>query len=127
MATTVSSVSSDNMADSLNTDVGTSHQLVLYTSGDVEVATMTYSAALAAVGVGNPIDLTWAHGNYTDDTSATGGTVSYAAIETTGGAAERIRFSDPTNDIGLSSLSITAADTVDVDTDIVVQMPSHTV
>ena len=126
MATTVSSVSSDNMADSLNTDIGVSHLLVLYTSGDVEVATMTYSAALGAVGVANPITLTWAHGNYTDDISATGGTVSYATIETTGGAAERVRFSDPVNDIGLSSLDITAGDTVDVNVDIVIQMANHT-
>ena len=125
MATTVSSVSSDNMADSLNTDIGTSHKLILFTVGDVEVATMTYSAASAAVGVGNPIDLTWAHGNYTDDTSATGGTVDYAVIQTSG-STERVRFSDPVNDIGLSSVTITAGDTVDVDTDIVVQMPNHT-
>lgn len=125
MATTLTSVSSDNMADSLNTDIGTSHKLILYTSGDVEVATMTYSAASAVVGSGNPIVLTWAHGNYTDDPSATGGTVSYAVIQTSG-STERVRFSDPTNDISLSSASITAGDTVDVNADIVFQMPNHT-
>lgn len=126
MATTVSSVSSDNMADSLNTDIGTSHILRLYTALDAEVATMTYSAALAAVGVANPITLTWAHGNYTDDTSATGGEVGYAVIRNSGDTAERVRFSDPVNDIGLSSTTITAGDTVDVNVDIVVQMPNHT-
>ena len=126
MATTVSSVSSDNMADSLNSDIGTSHKLVLYTAaGAAKAATMTYSAALAAVGVGNPIDLTWAHGNYTDDTNAIGGEVVYATIETSGDV-ERVRFSDPVNDIGLSSTTITAGDTVDVNVDIVVQMPNHT-
>ena len=125
MATTLSSVSSDNMMDSLNTDIGTSHKLILFTSGDVEVATMTYSSASGVVGVGNPIDLTYAHGNYTDDLTAAGGTVSYAVIQTSG-STERVRFSDPTNDIGLSSLSITGGDTVDVNVNIVVQMPNHT-
>jgi len=125
MATTLSSVSSDNMMDSLNTDIGTSHKLILFTSGDVEVATMTFAAASGTVGSSNPIDLTYAHASYTDDTSATGGTVSYAVIQTSG-STERVRFSDPTNDISLSSLSITAGDTVDVNADVVVQMPNHT-
>jgi len=125
MATTVAILASDNMMDSLNTDIGTSHKLILFTSGDVEVATMTYSAASGVVGSSNPIDLTYAHANYTDDTSATGGTVNYAVIQTSG-SAEKIRFSDPTNDISLSSLTITAGDTVDVNADIVIQMPNHT-
>ena len=125
MATTLSSVSSDNMMDSLNTDIGQDHKLILFTSGDVEVATMTYSAANGVVGVGNPIDLTYAHGNYTDDINATGGTVDYAVIQTSG-STERVRFSDPTNDISLSSLSITNGDTVDVNVNIVVKMPNHT-
>ena len=123
MATTVSSVSSDNMADSLNTDIGVSHKLKFYTSGDSLLSTCTYSAALATVGAGNPVDLTFAHGNYTDDTSATPGTVGYATIETSGDV-ERVRFSDPVNDIGLSSASI--GTTVDVNADIVIQMPNHT-
>ena len=125
MATTLSSVSSDNMMDSLNTDIGTSHKLILFTSGDVEVATMTFTSSSGVVGSSNPIDLTYAHASYTDDTSATGGTVDYAVIQTSG-STERVRFSDPTNDIGLSSLSITALDTVDVNVDIVVKMPNHT-
>ena len=125
MATTVAILASDNMMDSLNTDIGVSHKLILFTSGDVEVATMTYSAASGAVGVANPIDLTYAHANYTDDATATGGTVNYAVIQTSG-SVERVRFSDPTNDISLSSLSITAGDTVDVNTDVVIQMPNHT-
>ena len=126
MATTLSSVSSDNMIDSLNTDIGTSHNLILYTSGDVEVATMTYTSSTGVVGVGNPIDLTYAHASYTDDVTAAGGTVQYAVIETSGGT-ERVRFSDPTNDISLSSLTIAVNDTVDVNVDIVVEMPNHTV
>ena len=125
MATTVSSAQSDNMADSLNTDIGTDHLLKLFTVGDAELATMTYSNALAAVGVGNPIDLTYAHGNYTDEASANAGTVDYAVIQTSG-AAERVRFSDPVNDIGLSSVTIEAGDAVDVNVDIVIQMPNHT-
>ena len=125
MATTVSSVTSDNMMDTMNTDIGTSHKLILFTSGDVEVATMTYSAASGVVGSSNPIDLTYAHGNYTDDTTATGGTVNYAVIQTSG-SVEVVRFSDPTNDITLSNLVIAANDTVDVNADIVIKMPNHT-
>lgn len=125
MATTVSSVSSDNMADSLNSDIGTDHLLKLFTVGDAELATMTYSAALGTVGAGNPITLTYAHGNYNDEASANAGTVDYAVIQTSG-TTERVRFSDPVNDIGLSSVTIAGGDTVDVNVDIVIQMPSHT-
>jgi len=125
MATTIASTVSTNMTDELNTDIGTSHLLKLFTSGDDELATMTYSAANGVVGSANPIDLTFAHGNYTDETNANAGTVNYAVIQTSG-AEERVRFSDPTNDISLSSLSLNAGDTVDVNADIVIQMPNHT-
>ena len=125
MAITLTAAQSDNMADSLNTDIGTSHILRLFTSGDVEVARADYSAASAVVGSANPITLTYAHGNYTDDADAAGGVVDYAVIQTSGGA-ERVRFSDPVNDIGLSSATITALDPVDVNVDIVIQMANHT-
>jgi len=69
--------------------------------------------------------LTYAHANFTDDTSAAGGTVQYAALETSGGT-ERVRFDDPVADISLSSLIIAALDTVDVNADLVVQMPAST-
>lgn len=126
MATTLTALQSDNMAESLNTDIGTTHKLIGFTSGDVEVFTCTYSAASGAVqSVSNPATLTYAHTNYTDDATATGGEVNYAVIQTSG-SAEMVRFSDPTNDISLSSLSITAGDTVDVNAHIVIQMPNHT-
>ena len=125
MATTLTSVSSDNMMDSLNTDIGTSHLLKLFTSGDAELATMTYTSSSGVVGSGNPIDLTYAEGSYTDEATANAGTVDYAVIQTSGGV-ERVRFSDPVNDIGLSSVSISGGDAVNVTTNIVIKMPNHT-
>lgn len=124
MATTVSSVTSDNMADALQTDIGANPQLVLYTAADAALATLTYTGS-GVVGGTNPITITYAHTNFTDETNATAGTVSYAALETSGGV-ERVRFSAPITDIGLSSATLTAGQTVDCDTDIVIQMPNHT-
>ncbi|MCP3672735.1 MAG: hypothetical protein GY814_20395, partial [Gammaproteobacteria bacterium] len=50
MTVTVTAANSNNMADSLNSDIGVSHKLILFTSGDAELATMTYSAANGVVG-----------------------------------------------------------------------------
>lgn len=126
MTVSVSATPSNSMADTLNTAVGTSHLLKLFTSGDAELATMTYSAASAVVStVAGAEVLTWDEGNYTDEASANAGTVSYAVIQTSG-AVEIIRFSDPVTELSLSSASISAGDAVNVTADVVVRLPDST-
>lgn len=126
MTVSVSQVSSNNMADSLNTDIGTGHLLRLYNAADAELATMTYSAASAVVSTVTGAEvLTWSEANYTDEASANAGTVSYATIETSGGT-ERIRFTDPSSELSLSSLVLDAGDDVNVTADVVVRLPDST-
>lgn len=126
MTVSVAQANSNNMADSLNTDIGTAHLLRLYTSGDALLATMTYSAASAVVSTSSGAEvLTWSEANYTDESSATAGTVSYATISTSGGT-EVIRFSDPTNELSLSSTTLGSGDAVNVTTDVVVKLPNNT-
>jgi len=126
MSVTVTALTSNLMADTLNTAIGTSHKLKLWSAADAELATMTYSAASAVVSTSAGAEvLTWAEGNYTDEATANAGTVSYATIETSGGT-EQIRFSDPTNELSLSSLSLSAGDDVNVTADVVVKLPDST-
>lgn len=81
------------------------------TSGDVEVATLTFGtpafgAASSGTATANAI---------TSDTSATGGTVAKAALKTSGGTA--IVFcavGTSGSDINLTSLSIGVGDTVSI-------------
>ncbi len=126
MTVSVSATPSNSMADTLNTAVGTSHLLKLFTSGDAELATMTYSAASAVVSTVTGAEvLTWDEGNYTDEAAANVGTVSYAVIQTSG-AVEIIRFSDPVTELSLSSTSISAGDAVNVTADVVVRLSDST-
>lgn len=126
MTVSVTTLSSNLMADTLNTAIGTAHKLKLWSSGDAELATMTYSAAIAVVStVGGAEALTYSEANYTDEAAANAGTVSYATIETSGGT-EQIRFTDPTNELSLSSLTIDAGDDVNVTSDVVVKLPNNT-
>ncbi len=126
MTVTVHATPSNSMADTLNTAIGTAHLLKLFTSGDAELATMTYSAASAVVSTVTGAEvLTWDEANYTDEATANAGTVSYAVIQTSG-AVEIIRFTDPTNELSLSSLSISASDAVNVTADVVVRLPDST-
>ncbi len=126
MTVNVTTLTSNLMADTLNTAIGNSHKLKLWTSGDAELATMTYSAASAVVSTVTGAEvLTWDEGNYTDEAAANVGTVSYATIETSAGA-EQIRFSDPVTELSLSSLSISAGDAVNVTADVVVRVPDST-
>jgi hypothetical protein len=115
------------MADSLNTDIGTSHKLNLHNSGDTILATMTYSAASGVVStVTGAESITYSEANYTDDeTPAVAGTVSYATIATSGDV-ERVRFTDPTTELGLSSTTIATDEPVRVTVDVVVQLPDST-
>ena len=126
MTVNVTVLTSNLMADTLNTAIGTAHKLKLWTVGDAELATMTYSAASAVVSTVTGAEvLTWDEANYTDEASGNAGTVNYATIETSGGT-EQIRFSDPTNELSLSSLSIGAGDAVNVTADVVVRLPDST-
>ena len=126
MTVSITTLSSNLMADTLNTAIGTAHKLKLWSSGDAELATMTYSAASAVVStVGGAEALTYSEANYTDEAAANAGTVSYATIETSGGT-EQIRFTDPTNELSLSSLTIDAGDDVNVTSDVVVKLPNNT-
>jgi len=126
MTVTVTALTSNLMADTLNTAIGTGHLLKLFSAADGELATMTYSAASAVVSTVTGAEvLTWSEANYTDEAAANAGTVSYAVIQTSG-ASEQIRFSDPTNELSLSSLTLSAGDDVNVTADVVVRLPSST-
>ncbi len=127
MTVTVSATSSNNQADSLNTDIGTSHKLNLFDSGDTLLATMTYSAASGVVStVSGAEAITYSEANYTDDeTPVSAGTVSYATIATSGDT-EVVRFSDPTTELSLSSTTIATDEPVRVTTDVVVKQPDST-
>jgi hypothetical protein len=92
------------ISDAVLAAIGNSGQLVLYTVGDTEIATLTLPATSGTVGA---TDLTF--GTFTDDTNATGGTCTYMAIETSGGL-EIFQF--PEGDVTLSNTVIGAGDTV---------------
>jgi len=127
MTVSVSAASSNNMADSLNSDIGNSHKLNFHNSGDTILATCTYSAAGGVVTTATGAEvITWDEGNYTDDlTPANAGTISYATIATSGDT-EVIRFSAPTTEIGLTSTSVQTDEPVRVTADIVFRMPDST-
>lgn len=95
-------------------DVGGAGTLVFQTSGDVECATLTFSATAfgaASSGVATAAAIT-------SDTSATGGTVAQASFFS-GGATKVLEatvttIAVGTGDILLSSVVIGASDTVSV-------------
>jgi hypothetical protein len=106
--TAVRNTIADAVVDSI--DTGGAGSLIFDTSGDVECATLTFSAtafgaAAAGTATANAI---------TSDTSATGGTV--AKFRMVNGSAADAGFSGSVatsgGDINLSSLSVGAGDTV---------------
>lgn len=127
MTVSLSQASSNNAADSVNSDVGTSHKLNFFDSGDTLLATCTYAASSGVVSTVSGAEvITWSEANYTDDeTPGNAGTISYATIATSGDT-EVIRFSDPTNEIGLTSTSVQTDEPVRVTADIVFKMPAST-
>ena len=108
MAVTHETAARNGIADYIvdQLDGGT---LVINTSGDVEVATLTFGtpafgAASAGVATANAI---------TSDTSATGGTAAKAVLKTSGAAAVvNCAVGTSGSDINLSSVAIGAGDTV---------------
>lgn len=128
MTVTVSQVPSNAMADELNENqIGVSHKLNLHNVSDTVLATMTYAASNGVVGtVSGAEAITYSEASYTDDeTPANAGTVSYATIATSGDV-ERVRFSDPTTELSLSSTTIATDEPVRVTTDVVVKLPNST-
>jgi hypothetical protein len=96
----------DHIVDQLN-----SGTLEIQTSGDVEVATLTFGAtAFGAAASG-----TATANAITADTSATGGTAAKAQLKTSGGTAiVNCSVGTSGEDINLSSVSIGSGDTVSV-------------
>lgn len=113
MAITISTTGRDAMCNALVDAVDSSGNLVLYTSADGEVATLP----LSTTAFGNSSTGVATAAAITDDTSATGGSLSggYHAFETSVGA-EIWRGSVGTSgaDLNLSSLTVGAGDTVSV-------------
>ena len=106
----VRTIIADAVVDSI--DVGGAGSLIFQTSGDVEVATLTFSAT--AFGAASGPTATAAA--ITSDTSATGGTVAKFKIQN--GSAADAGFagavSTSGSDINLSSLAVGALDTVSI-------------
>ena len=106
----VRTIIADAVVDSI--DVGGAGSLIFQTSGDVEVATLTFSAT--AFGAASGPTATAAA--ITSDTSATGGTVAKFKIQN--GSAADAGFagavSTSGSDINLSSLAVGASDTVSI-------------
>ena len=128
MTVTIDQVSSNAQADTLNTEIGANHELRLYDSGDILLAQMVFSGSATVSTVTGAEALTYSEASYTDDeTPAATGTVSYATIRRTAATArEAVRFTDPTNELSLSSLSILTTEPVRVTTDVVVKLPDST-
>jgi len=108
--TAVRDIIANAVVDSI--DTGGAGSLIFQTSGDVEVATLTFSAT--AFGASSSGTATAAA--ITSDTSATGGTVAKFKIQN--GSAADAGFagavSTSGSDINLSSLTVGAGDTVSI-------------
>ena len=106
----------DAIASAVATEVGSGGKLVLYTVGNAEIATLVHSGTPTVTAEDVIFD------SFADDTNATGGTVNYAKIETTGDV-EVLRFSDPVNEISAPA-TVTNGDTVTVATNITYSAPT---
>lgn len=108
--TAVRNAIADAVVDSI--DSGGAGSLIFQTSGDVEVATLTFSATAFGAASGG----TATAAAITSDTSATGGTVAKFKIQN--GSAADAGFagavSTSGSDINLSSLTVGAGDTVSI-------------
>jgi hypothetical protein len=108
--TAVRTVIADAVVDRLDAGSGAG-QLIFMTSGDVEVATLTFSdpafgAASSGVATASAI---------TSDTSATGGTIAkFKAVDSDGNIAFQGAVGTSGSDINLSSLTPAPGDTVAV-------------
>lgn len=112
MAVTHPSTIRDGIADYVvdSIDTGGAGSLIFQTSGDAEVATLTFSATAFGAASGG----TASANAITSDTSATGGTVAKFKIQNGSAADAGFAGNVQTSggDINLSSLSVGAGDTV---------------
>lgn len=111
MATQITSTDLESdIADDIVTRLGASLKLKHYTSGDALLATHTGGTATKNTTTSpDSVDIT----TLADETNATAGTVGYSIL-TTSADVEVIRFTDPVNDIGLSSATLSSGQTVTV-------------
>jgi len=108
LETSARNAACDAIVDLIDAGAGAG-TLQFETSGDVEVATLTFSDP----AFGNAASGTATASAITEDSNATGGTIAQASAYDSN-AAKVIEFTCGTSgaDINLSSLSITAGDTV---------------
>lgn len=107
----VRTVIADAVVDSID-DGAAAGTLIFQTSGDVEVATCTFSDPAFGAAVGP----TATASAISDDSSATGGTVAKFIIQDSNAAAKGFAGNVQTSggDINLSSLTVGVGDTVSV-------------
>ena len=114
MALTHATAVRNTLADAINTAVNAgagAGQLVIMTSADVEVATLTMSDPAFGAATSGSITAN----AIADDTNATGGTAAlFKVTDSTGAEVYRGTVGTSGADLNLSSLSIGAGDTVSV-------------
>lgn len=107
---TIQDTGKNAMLDALTALVD-SGNAVIYTSGDVEVATI----GLAANSFGAASSGSAAIATTTDDSDATGGEMSYLAFETSGGTEHwRATIGTSGADINVGDLTVAAGATVSI-------------
>ena len=114
MALTHATAVRNTLADAINTAVNAgagAGKLVIMTSADVEVATLTMSDPAFGAATSGSITAN----AIADDTNATGGTAAlFKVTDSTGAEVYRGTVGTSGADLNLSSLSIAAGDTVSV-------------
>lgn len=109
MALTLETGLRNVLADAIDTEVGAAGYLQFETSGDVEVATITFGNP----AFGNAANGTITLNSTTDDTNATGGTIAQFSIYKSG-PTKLLEGTVSTSgaDINITSTSISAGTTV---------------
>lgn len=112
MAITHAAATRNNLANQILSDIGSSGKVVFMTSGDVEVATLALSATAGVVS--GP---TLTYNSISSDTDATGGTIALFKVTTSSDVEiyrGTVTATGGGGDIELSSLVISAGDTVSI-------------
>ena len=112
MALVLESALKNVLADAIDTDIGTAGYMEFQTSGDAEVATITFQNPAFGSAAGGIITLA---GVPLSDTSATGGTVAQFSIFASGAVKKMegvVQVSGA--DLDLSSLVVGVGDTVEL-------------
>jgi len=109
--TAVRNTLTDAVVDAIDVGAGSNGTLEFQTSGDVEVATLNFAATAFGAASGG----TATAAAIADDTNATGGTIAKFVIKDADGSEVyrgTVTATSGGGDIELSSLAITAGDTV---------------